>query len=151
MSSDVRGPLYEVGLNYRHGTGHGIGAYGLVHESPTQVDHHFIWFKWRKNTVINTYNIYIMKKAEALRKSCLVNSSCATICHLANLARFEYTRRRSTSCCQASSSAMSRAFTLRESLVSGLKLSSGGSSMQSRHTSLNAFNAMSGCLCVCTM
>ena len=41
MSSDVRGPLYEVGLNYRHGTGHGIGAYGLVHESPIQVDHHF--------------------------------------------------------------------------------------------------------------
>jgi Xaa-Pro aminopeptidase len=33
----TRGPLYEVGLNYRHGTGHGIGAYGLVHESPIQV------------------------------------------------------------------------------------------------------------------
>lgn len=33
----TRGPLYEAGLDYRHGTGHGIGAYGLVHESPTQV------------------------------------------------------------------------------------------------------------------
>ena len=29
--------LYQVGLNYRHGTGHGIGAYGFIHESPTQV------------------------------------------------------------------------------------------------------------------
>ena len=26
-----------MGLNYRHGTGHGIGAYGFIHESPTQV------------------------------------------------------------------------------------------------------------------
>jgi len=33
----ARSPLYEVGLNYRHGTGHGIGSYGLVHESPIQV------------------------------------------------------------------------------------------------------------------
>ena len=40
----IRGPLYEVGLDYRHGTGHGIGAYGLVHESPIQVEHHFISF-----------------------------------------------------------------------------------------------------------
>ena len=29
--------LYRVGLNYNHGTGHGIGAYGFIHESPIQV------------------------------------------------------------------------------------------------------------------
>ena len=29
--------LLRVGLNYRHGTGHGIGAYGFIHESPIQV------------------------------------------------------------------------------------------------------------------
>ena len=33
----ARRHLFAVGLNYRHGTGHGIGAYGLIHESPTQV------------------------------------------------------------------------------------------------------------------
>ena len=33
----TRSPLYSVGLDYEHGTGHGIGSYGLVHESPTQV------------------------------------------------------------------------------------------------------------------
>jgi len=33
----ARMPLYEVGLNYRHGTGHGIGSFGLIHESTTQV------------------------------------------------------------------------------------------------------------------
>ena len=29
--------LWRVGLDYNHGTGHGIGAYGLIHESPIQV------------------------------------------------------------------------------------------------------------------
>ena len=29
--------LLRAGLNYRHGTGHGIGAYGFIHESPIQV------------------------------------------------------------------------------------------------------------------
>ena len=33
----ARWNLYKVGLNYRHGTGHGIGAYGFIHESPIQV------------------------------------------------------------------------------------------------------------------
>ena len=33
----ARSHLYQVGLNYRHGTGHGIGAYGFIHESPVQV------------------------------------------------------------------------------------------------------------------
>jgi Xaa-Pro aminopeptidase len=30
----ARRPLWEVGLDYRHGTGHGIGAYLNVHEGP---------------------------------------------------------------------------------------------------------------------
>jgi len=33
----ARWNLMRVGLDYNHGTGHGIGAYGLVHESPVQV------------------------------------------------------------------------------------------------------------------
>jgi len=33
----ARQHLLRVGLNYRHGTGHGIGAYGLIHESPIQL------------------------------------------------------------------------------------------------------------------
>ena len=33
----ARWNLMRVGLNYNHGTGHGIGAYGLIHESPIQV------------------------------------------------------------------------------------------------------------------
>lgn len=32
--------LYEIGLDYAHGTGHGIGAYGLVHEAPSIIAKH---------------------------------------------------------------------------------------------------------------
>jgi len=34
---NARGPLFAVGKNYRHGTGHGIGAFLNIHESPTQL------------------------------------------------------------------------------------------------------------------
>lgn len=33
----ARRHLLKAGLNYRHGTGHGIGVYGNIHESPIQV------------------------------------------------------------------------------------------------------------------
>ncbi len=32
-----RSPLWEVGLNFLHGTGHGVGAYLNVHEGPHQI------------------------------------------------------------------------------------------------------------------
>ncbi|XP_073994285.1 aminopeptidase P isoform X2 [Rhodnius prolixus] len=34
LDSLARKPLWEVGLDYNHGTGHGIGAYLFVHEGP---------------------------------------------------------------------------------------------------------------------
>ncbi|XP_037089675.1 xaa-Pro aminopeptidase ApepP-like [Pollicipes pollicipes] len=34
MSLMVRQPLFKAGLNYRHGSGHGIGAYLTIHEGP---------------------------------------------------------------------------------------------------------------------
>ena len=30
----ARAPLWSMGLNYRHGTGHGVGAALNVHEGP---------------------------------------------------------------------------------------------------------------------
>jgi len=33
----ARQPLYKAGLDYLHGTGHGIGSYLGVHEGPTQI------------------------------------------------------------------------------------------------------------------
>ncbi|XP_055889399.1 xaa-Pro aminopeptidase 1-like isoform X2 [Biomphalaria glabrata] len=34
LDTVARNPLWQVGLDYRHGTGHGIGAYLSVHEGP---------------------------------------------------------------------------------------------------------------------
>jgi Xaa-Pro aminopeptidase len=33
----ARAPLWKYGLDYRHGTGHGVGSYLCVHEGPHQV------------------------------------------------------------------------------------------------------------------
>ena len=39
MQIDIlaRLPLWEAGLNYKHGTGHGVGAYMNVHEGPQSI------------------------------------------------------------------------------------------------------------------
>lgn len=34
MDSVARVPLWKDGLNFRHGVGHGVGAYLNVHEGP---------------------------------------------------------------------------------------------------------------------
>ena len=35
----ARAPLWTMGLNYRHGTGHGVGAALNVHEGPQSISH----------------------------------------------------------------------------------------------------------------
>ncbi len=37
LDAVARSPLWEVGLNFLHGTGHGVGAYLNVHEGPHQI------------------------------------------------------------------------------------------------------------------
>lgn len=37
LDSFARRPLWEVGLDYAHGTGHGVGAYLAVHEGPQRI------------------------------------------------------------------------------------------------------------------
>lgn len=37
LDSFARRPLWEVGLDYGHGTGHGVGAYMSVHEGPQRI------------------------------------------------------------------------------------------------------------------
>ena len=49
----ARWNLYHVGLNYRHGTGHGIGAYGFIHESPTQVTVMIICYCIANHSIMN--------------------------------------------------------------------------------------------------
>ena len=59
--------MYRVGLNYNHGTGHGIGAYGFIHESPIQVrkdlliSRNELWKsrKQQNNYIFNQYSIIL--------------------------------------------------------------------------------------------
>ena len=37
LDAFARRPLWEVGLDYAHGTGHGVGAYLSVHEGPARI------------------------------------------------------------------------------------------------------------------
>ena len=37
LDSFARRPLWEVGLDFEHGTGHGVGAYLAVHEGPQRI------------------------------------------------------------------------------------------------------------------
>jgi hypothetical protein len=37
----ARAPLWSMGLNYRHGTGHGVGAALNVHEGPQSISSRF--------------------------------------------------------------------------------------------------------------
>ena len=37
LDAIARQPLWQAGLNYLHGTGHGVGAYLNVHEGPHQI------------------------------------------------------------------------------------------------------------------
>jgi len=37
LDSFARRPLWEVGLDYAHGTGHGVGSYLAVHEGPQRI------------------------------------------------------------------------------------------------------------------
>ena len=37
LDAFARRPLWEAGLDYAHGTGHGVGAYLSVHEGPQRI------------------------------------------------------------------------------------------------------------------
>ena len=37
LDAYARGPLWDFGLDYKHGTGHGVGFYNCVHEDPVRI------------------------------------------------------------------------------------------------------------------
>ncbi|XP_060570023.1 xaa-Pro aminopeptidase 1-like isoform X2 [Ruditapes philippinarum] len=42
----ARQPLFDIGLTYKHGTGHGIGHYLSVHEGPGRISNYHAKFEW---------------------------------------------------------------------------------------------------------
>ena len=55
----ARTPLWNVGLNYQHGTGHGVGSFLNVHEGPCRFD--FIFIMWILICVVNLLPSYIIR------------------------------------------------------------------------------------------
>ena len=56
----AREPLWRAGLNYLHGTGHGVGSYLNVHEGPHQVRMEYMPAALRAGmTVTNAPGIYL--------------------------------------------------------------------------------------------
>ncbi len=41
----ARGPLWSQGLDYRHGTGHGVGSFLNVHEGPQGIGAHEVYLE----------------------------------------------------------------------------------------------------------
>jgi Xaa-Pro aminopeptidase len=47
----ARSSLWTAGLDYNHGTGHGVGAFLNVHEGPQSIG-----FRKRDNEMVNSYS-----------------------------------------------------------------------------------------------
>lgn len=82
MDSITRSGLWNAGLDYGHGTGHGVGAFLNVHEGPQRIstvahdvalqagmvlsnEPGFYEYDWGG---IRLENLYVVKKAEGLQK-----------------------------------------------------------------------------------
>jgi Xaa-Pro aminopeptidase len=60
LDAIVRRPLWQAGLNYLHGTGHGVGSYLNVHEGPHQIRMEWMPAPLRKGmTVTDEPGIYL--------------------------------------------------------------------------------------------
>ena len=60
LDSIARAPLWQAGLNYLHGTGHGVGSYLNVHEGPHQIRMEWMPAPLRKGmTVTDEPGIYL--------------------------------------------------------------------------------------------
>ena len=69
-----------MGLNYNHGTGHGVGAYGFIHESPIQVNKSFIVsytiaIMAENNLVICDFVVFVISESDCFRYVCTAMKS----------------------------------------------------------------------------
>ena len=54
MDCIARQPLWFEGLDYNHGTGHGVGAYLNVHEGPQGIG-----FRKKENEAVSVYTYFM--------------------------------------------------------------------------------------------
>eukprot|EP00741_Cyanophora_paradoxa_P004877 tig00000841_g4732.t1 len=63
----ARAPLWSVGLDYRHGTGHGVGAFLNVHEGPQSISQKPIDVPLRRGMVVSNEPGYYEDGAFGIR------------------------------------------------------------------------------------
>lgn len=68
----ARKPLWQVGLDYDHGTGHGVGAYLGVHEGPQRISKHPSTVSLRPGMVVSNEPGYYKTKGFGIRIENLV-------------------------------------------------------------------------------
>ena len=73
-------PLWRAGLNYLHGTGHGVGSYLNVHEGPHQVRMEYMPAALRAGmTVTNEPGIYLADRfGVRIENTCLIKDYMET-------------------------------------------------------------------------
>lgn len=76
----AREPLWRAGLNYLHGTGHGVGSYLNVHEGPHQVRMEYMPAALRAGmTVTNEPGIYLADRfGVRIENTCLIKDYMET-------------------------------------------------------------------------
>ena len=76
----AREPLWRAGLNYLHGTGHGVGSYLNVHEGPHQVRMEYMPAALRAGmTVTNEPGIYLSDRfGVRIENTCLIKDYMET-------------------------------------------------------------------------
>ncbi len=63
----ARKPLWDVGLDYEHGTGHGVGAYLGVHEGPQRISKHPSNVALRTGMIVSNEPGYYKERAYGIR------------------------------------------------------------------------------------
>lgn len=70
----ARLPLWREGKDYKHGTGHGVGCFGNVHEGPNRISNKGSMYGFKANMVTSIEPGYYKKNAYGIRIENLVYS-----------------------------------------------------------------------------
>ncbi len=76
LSLDVlaRQPLWREGKDFKHGTGHGVGCFGNVHEGPNRISSNGSLYGFKKNMITSIEPGYYKENAYGIRIENLVYS-----------------------------------------------------------------------------
>ena len=70
----ARRPLWREGKDFKHGTGHGVGCFGNVHEGPNRISSNGSLYGFKKNMITSIEPGYYKENAYGIRIENLVYS-----------------------------------------------------------------------------